>query len=128
MSSPPHKVGEGDPTSTYDPPHDYPSRSGYDPSFTGRRYWFLGDETHYEPTSTSNVRYGMPNIPESNPKYHVESKVDPGTTPGGASIPFHVERFGGTSHIAPSIHVVEASSHAPPRSSVSNPIQIPGSR
>ena len=39
-----------------------------------------------------------------------------------------MERFGGTNHIAPSIPVVEASSHAPPRPSVSNPIQILGPR
>ena len=63
MSSLPHEGGEGDPTSAYDPPHEHPSWSSYDPSFMGCRYWFLGDETHYEPTSTSNVRYGMPNIP-----------------------------------------------------------------
>ena len=25
MSSPPHEVGEDDPTSTYDPPHEHPS-------------------------------------------------------------------------------------------------------
>ena len=34
MSSPPHEVGEEYPTSTYDPSHEQPSRSGYDPSFT----------------------------------------------------------------------------------------------
>ena len=43
MSSPPHEVGEEDPTITYDPPHEHPSWSGYDPSFTGCRYWFPGD-------------------------------------------------------------------------------------
>ena len=57
-----------------------------------------------------------------------QSKVDPRTMPGGTPTLLHAERFGGTSHIAPSIHVVEASSHAPPRPSVSNPIQIPGPR
>ena len=55
----------------------------------------------------------------------VESKFDPNTTPGGTPIPFHADRFGGTSHIAPSIPVVEATSHVHPRPSVSNPIRIP---
>ena len=36
MSSPPHKVGEEDPASTYDPIHDHPSQSSYDLSFIGR--------------------------------------------------------------------------------------------
>ena len=70
----------------------------------------------------------MTDIPKFDLEYHAESEVDLGTTHGGTSIPFHVESFGGTSHIAPSIHVVEASSHAHPRPSVSNPIQIPESR
>ena len=128
MSSPPHEVGEGDSTSAYDPPHEHPSWYGYDPSFTGRQYWFSGDETHYEPISTSNVRYGMPDIPESDLAYNAESKVELGTTPGGTSIPFHVDRFGGSSHISPSVPMMEASSHAHPRPSVSNPIQIPKPR
>ena len=70
----------------------------------------------------------MRDIPESDPTYHVESEVDPGTMPRGTPILFHVERFWGTSHIAPSIPVVEASSHAPPRPTVTNPIQILGPR
>ena len=122
------EIGEDDPTSTYDPPHEQPSRSGYDPSFMGRRYWFPGDETRYEPIRTSNVRYDIPDILESDPAYHVESEVGPGTTPGGTPTLFYAERFGGSSHIAPSIPMVEASSHAPPSPSVSNPIQIPGPR
>ena len=55
MSSPPHEVEDEDPTPLYDPSLEIPSQSGYDPSFTGRRYWFPGDETHHEPTSTSHV-------------------------------------------------------------------------
>ena len=75
MSSPPHEVGEEDPTSTYDPPHEKPSRSSYDPSFTVHRYWLRGDETHSEPTRTSNVRYGMSDIPNSDRTYHAELEV-----------------------------------------------------
>ena len=56
ISSPPHVIGEEYPTITYDPPHKHPSQSAYDPSFTGHWYWLLGDETHYEPISTRNVR------------------------------------------------------------------------
>ena len=55
MSSPPQEVGEEDPTPVYDPSPDIPSHSGYDTSFTGHHYWFPGDETHHEPTSTSHV-------------------------------------------------------------------------
>ena len=43
-------------------------------------------------------------------------------------MPYLAERFGSTSHIAPSIPVVEAPSYIPPRSRVSDPIGIPGSR
>ena len=71
LSSPPHEVGEEDPTpvydpspdipthSRYDPSHDIPSHSRYDPSYTIHRYWMSGDETHHEPASTSYVSYGM---------------------------------------------------------------------
>ena len=48
--------------------------------------------------------------------------------PGGTLIPYHVERFGSTSHIAPSIPAVEVTSHIPPRSRVSDPIRIPDPR
>ena len=128
MSSPPHEVGEEYPTSTYDAPHEHPSLSGYDPSFIGCRYWLPDDETHHEPISTIHVRYDMPDIPTPDPTYHAELELEPSTMPRGTPIPFHVKIFGDTSHIAPSIPMVEESSHAPPRPSVSNPIQIPGPR
>ena len=38
MSSPPHKVGDEDPTPVYDPSLEIPSHSSYDPSFAGHRY------------------------------------------------------------------------------------------
>ena len=75
LSSPPHEVGEEDPTtvydtsrnipthSRYDPSTDIPAHSRYDPSFTGHRYWIPGDETHHEPTSTSYGSYDMSSIP-----------------------------------------------------------------
>ena len=44
--------------------------------------------------------------------------------PGGTPIPFHAERFGSTSHISPSIPVVEATSHVHPRPSVSSHMRI----
>ena len=103
MSSPPHEVGEEYPTPLYGPSLEIPSQSSYDPSFTGRRYLLPSDETHYEPTSTNHVHYGMSDIPAPDPAHHVELEVEPNTTPGGTPIPFHVERFGSTSHIAPSI-------------------------
>ena len=40
MSSPPHEVGDADSIPVYDPSPKIPSHSGYDPSFTGHRYWF----------------------------------------------------------------------------------------
>ena len=107
MSSPRQDVGEEDPIPVYDPSPNIPSHSGYHPSFTGHRYWLSGDETHYEPTSTSHVHYGMSDIPAPDLAHHVESKVEPSTMPGGTLIPFHVEIFGSTSHITPSIPVVE---------------------
>ena len=67
----------------------------------------------------------MYNIPAPDLAHRAESEVGPRTTLGGTPIPFHVERFGGTSHIAPSIPVVEATSHVHPRPSVSNLMWIP---
>ena len=128
MSSPPHKVGGEYPTPIYDPSPEIPSQSGYDPSFTGLQYWLPGDKTHYVPTSTSHVCYGMSDIPAPDPAHHVESKFEPSTTPRGTPIPFHVERFGSTIHIAPSILTVEATSHVRPRPNVSSHMCIPKTR
>ena len=86
------------------------------------------DETYYEPTSTSYGSYGMSGIPTHDLEFHVESEFEPNTMPGGTPIPYHVERFGTTSHIAPSILAVEATSHIPPRTRVSDPIRIPDPR
>ena len=37
--SPPHEVGEEDPIPVYDPSNNISTHSGYDPLFTGHRYW-----------------------------------------------------------------------------------------
>ena len=66
----------------------------------------------------------MPDIPAHDLAHHAELKVEPSTIPGGTSIPFHAERFGITSHIAPSTPVVEATSHVRPRPSVSIHMRI----
>ena len=114
MSSPPHEVGEEDPTPIYDPSPEIPSHSSYDPSFTGHWYLLPGDKTHHEPTRTTYIRYGMPDIPTHDLAHHAKSEIEPSTTPGGIPIPFYVERFGSTSHIAPSIPAVEGTSHVHP--------------
>ena len=81
MSSPPHEVGDVDSTHVYDASPEIPSHSSYDPSFTGRRYWLPSDETHHEPTSTSYIRYGIPDIHTHDPTHHAESEIEPSTTP-----------------------------------------------
>ena len=88
----------------------------------------MGDETHHEPARTIYNSYGMFGIPTHDPAHHAESVFEPNTTPGGTPIPFHVERFGSTSHITPSILAVEATSHVHPRPSVSNHVWIPEPR
>ena len=70
----------------------------------------------------------MSDILAPNPTHHVKLEVEPSTTLGGTPIPFHAERFGSTSHSAPSVPVVEATSYLPPRSRVSDPIRIRGPR
>ena len=67
-------------------------------------------------------------FPTHDLAFHVESEFEPNTMPGGTLIPYHAERFGSTNHIAPSIPVVEVTSHIPPRSRVSDPIRIPDPR
>ena len=140
LSSPPQEVGEEDPTPIYDPSpdipthsgsdpsHDIPTHSRYDPSYTGHRYWILGDKTHHEPVSTSYVSCEMSGILAHDSVPHTKSEFEPNTMPGGIPRHFHVERFGNTSHIAPSIPTVEATSHVHPRPGVSSPIRIPEPR
>ena len=70
----------------------------------------------------------MPDISAHDLTHHVDSEIEPSTMPGGTPIPFHAERFGSTSHIAPSIPVVEATSHVRPRPNVSSHMWIPEPR
>ena len=107
------------------PLHDRPTHSISNSPLM--RYWYgmpEDAETHFEPTSTSYGSYATSGFPTHYLAFHVKSEFELNTMPGGTLIPYHAERFGGTSHIEPSIPVVEAFSHDPPRSSVSNPIQI----
>ena len=108
--------------------HDIPTYSSVDPPLMHRRYGMPEDETYYEPASTSYGSYGMSGMPTHDLAFHVESEFEPNTTFGGTPIPYHVEMFGSTSHIVPSILVVEVTSHIPPRPSVSDPIRIPDPR
>ena len=122
LTSPPHEVREKDHIPTYDPSPNIPTHYGYDPSFTGHRYWFLAKETHHEPASTS---YDMSGIPTQDLDQHAKLEFEPNTMPGGIPSHFHVERFGNMSYIAPSILAVDLTSHVRPRPSTSSPIQIP---
>ena len=146
ISKPPSpiQVDDGEFTPSYDPSldlielgpvifeigtfHDRPAYSSYDPPFMHRWYGMSNNETQYEPASTSYGSYGMSSIPTHDLTFHVESKFELNTTPGGTPIPYHAERFGSTSHIAPSIRAVEATSYVHPRPGVSNPIRIPEPR
>ena len=141
----PIQVEDGEFTPTYDPSpdlanlglviseigtfHDRPTHSRVDSPLMHYRYGMSEDfETHFKPASTSYGSYGMSGMPTHDLAFHVESEFEPNTMLGGTPIPYHVERFGSTSHIAPSILVVEATSHIPPRPSVSDPIGIPDPR
>ena len=109
--------------------HDRPTQSRADSPLMHYRYGMPEDaETHFEPATTSYGSYGMAGFPMHDLTFHVKSDFKPSTMPGGNPIPYLAERFGSTSHIAPSIPVVEAPSHPPPRSRVSDPIRIPGPR
>ena len=70
----------------------------------------------------------MSGFPTHDLAFHGESEFQPNTMPRGTLTPYHAERFGSTSHIAPSILVVEATSHIPPSSRVSDLIRIPDLR
>ena len=137
----PIRVDDGEFTPTYDPSpdlaelgpviseigtfNDRPTHSRVDSPLTHYRYGMSENaETHFEPASTSYGSYAMSGFPTHDLAFHVDSNFNPNTMPGGTLIPYHVERFGSTSHIAPSIPVVEATSHIPPRSMVSDPIRI----
>ena len=142
---PPIRIDDGELTPTYDPSpdlaeigpvisqigslHDRPTHSRPDSPLTRYRYGMPEDaETHFDPHSTSYGSYAMTGFPMHDLTFHVESDFDPNTMPGGNPMPYLVERFGSTSHIAPSIPAVEATSYIPSRSRVSDPIAIPGSR
>ena len=103
--------------------HDRPTYSRGDSPLTHRWYGMPeDDETHFELASTSYGSDGMSGFSTHDLAFHVESEFEPNTMPGGTLIPYHVERFGSTTHIAPFILVVEDTSHIPPRSRVSDPI------
>ena len=70
----------------------------------------------------------MPDILTRDLAHHAMQEIKPNTMPGGIPIPFHVERFGSTCHIAPSILAVEATSHVRPRPNVSSHMWIPEPR
>ena len=137
----PIRVDYGEFTPTYDPSpdlaelgsviseigtmHNRPTHSRVDSPLTRYRYGMQEDaETHFEPASTSYGSYGMSGFPTHDLAFHVESNFEPNTIPRGTLILYHGERFGSTSHIAPSIPAVEATSHIPPRPKASDPIRI----
>ena len=142
---PPIRIDDGELTPTYDPSpdlagfgpvisqigslHDRPTHPMADSPFT--HYWYgmpEDAETHFEPANTSYGSYATTSFPMHDLTFHVESDFEPNTMPRGTLIPYHVERFGSTSHIAPSVPVVEATSYIPPRSRFSDPIRIPDPR
>ena len=142
---PPIRIDNGELAPTYDPSpdlaefgpviseigplHDRPTHPRSESPLTRYRYGMPKDtETHFEPASTSYGSYATSGFPAHDLTFHVESDFEPNTMPGGTLIPFHVERFGSTIHIAPSVLVVEATSYLPPRSGVSDPIRIPDPR
>ena len=138
---PPIHVDDGEFTPTYDPSldlaefgpvisqigslHNRPTHSRVDSPLT--HYWYGMPEyaeTHFEPGSTSYGSYATTGFPMHDLAFNVESDFEPNTMPRGNPMPYLAKRFGSTSHIAPSIPVVEAPSYIPPRSRVSDPIAI----
>ena len=91
-------VWEDEPSSTYGTPlgsdHSIAGTSPDDPSqflgYMNHRYWLrsLNLDTHHAPTSTSTIRYGMPDLPMTGLTPNFRSGVDPSISPGGTSIPF----------------------------------------
>ena len=66
--------------------------------------WHVGGcKTQFEPATTSYGSYGMAGFPMHDFPFHVESDFEPSTMPGCTLIPYHAERFGSASHIAPSV-------------------------
>ena len=129
------RVDNGEFTPTYDPSpdlaefgpvisqigslHDRPTHSRVDSPLTRYRYGMPEDaKTHFELASTSYSSYATTGFPMHDLTFHVESNFEPSTKPRGNTIPYLAERFGSTSHIAPSIPAVEAPSYIPPRSRV----------
>ena len=127
---PPVRIDDGELTPTYDPSpdlaefglviyqigylHDRPTHPRVDSPLTHYRYGMPKDaETHFEPANTSYGSYATTGFPMHDLTFHVESDFEPSTMPGGNPMPYLVERFGSTSHIAPSISVVEAPSYIP---------------
>ena len=134
---PPVRIDDGELTPTYDPSpelvevgpvisqigsfHDRPTHHRADSPLTHYRYGMPEDaKTHFEPPSTSYSSYAMTGFRMHDLAFHVESDFEPSTMPGGNPMHYLAERFGSTSHIAPSIPVVEVTSHLHPRPSVSN--------
>ena len=70
----------------------------------------------------------MPDIPETGPTPRDRSSVDLGSTPRGTSIPFQTNRFGISSHITPSMPLVEVPSHTHHMPTISVPIRGPEPR
>ena len=71
-------------------------------------------ETHLVSSSTGPFIFCMPDLSKVVPSFNVGFGVDPGTTPGGSSIPFHVDRFG-SGHIAPSYPLARPNTSVPIR-------------
>ena len=68
--------------------HDGPTYSSVDPPLMHCRYGMPKDaETHFEPASTSYGSYAMSGFPTHDLAFHVESKFEPNTMPGGTIIP-----------------------------------------